>query len=150
MEITGIYRLEEPRSLVWARLFDPQVLQRCIPGCKALTQTGENSFDAKVLLKIGPVSANFAAVVEIRDTVVPESCRIVGKGNGGIAGFAKGDCVVTLAEDGDATLLTYTANAEIGGKIAALGNRLVQATSKKLADQFFAAFSAAEPESKAG
>ncbi|CAN7706145.1 CoxG family protein [Neorhizobium sp. LjRoot104] len=144
MEITGEYRLEEPRENVWVRLFDPDVLRRCIPGCKELTQTAENSFDAKVVLKIGPVSATFAATVEIRDIEAPESCRIIGKGNGGIAGFAKGDCVVRLAQDGDATILTYRADADIGGKIAALGGRLVQATSKKLADQFFLSFSSRE------
>lgn len=141
MEISGEYRLDAPRDEVWARLFEPDVLLRCIPGCKELTRTGDNSFDAKVQLKMGPVSATFAATVEICDMDAPRSCRIVGKGNGGIAGFAKGDCAVTLAEDGRATILTYKANAEIGGKIAALGSRLVQATSKKLADQFFAAFS---------
>ncbi len=144
MEIVGEYRLEEPRAEVWARLFDPAVLQRCIPGCKELTQTGDNSFASKVVLKIGPVSATFSANVEIVDLDPPHSCRITGKGNGGIAGFAKGECVVTLAEDGDATLLTYRADTEIGGKIAALGSRLMQATSKKLADQFFVAFAATE------
>jgi len=144
MEITGEYRLAEPRESVWARLFDPEVLRRCIPGCKELTQTGENSFDAKVLLKIGPISATFAATVEICDIQTPASCRITGKGNGGIAGFAKGDCAVSLEEDGDVTILTYKADTEIGGKIAALGSRLVQATSKKLADQFFSAFQAVE------
>ncbi|MCL6708531.1 carbon monoxide dehydrogenase subunit G [Pseudomonas sp. R2.Fl] len=141
MEISGEYRLEAPREEVWARLFDPEVLQRCIPGCKELTQTGENSFDARVQLKIGPVSATFAATVEIRDIDAPASCRLVGKGNGGIAGFAKGECRVKLAEDEGATILTYSADTEIGGKIAALGSRLMQATSKKLADQFFLSFS---------
>ncbi|MGK6316898.1 CoxG family protein [Neorhizobium sp. DT-125] len=140
MEITGEYKLEEPREDAWVRLFDPDVLRRCIPGCKELTQTGENSFDAKVVLKIGPISAAFAATVEICDINAPESCRITGKGNGGIAGFAKGDCVVELAAEGDTTILTYRADAEIGGKIAALGSRLVQATAKKLADEYFAAF----------
>ena len=141
MEMTGEYRLDEPRGEVWTRLFEPDVLRRCIPGCKELKQTGENSFDAKVQLKIGPVSATFAATVTICDIEAPASCRIVGKGNGGIAGFAKGDCAVTLVEEGDSTILTYRAETEIGGKIASLGSRLVQATSKKLADQFFTAFS---------
>lgn len=141
MEIIGEYRLEEQRSQVWARLFDPAVLLRCIPGCKELAQTGDNSFDTKVVLKIGPISASFVATVEVCDLVAPESCRIVGKGNGGIAGFAKGHCIVNLAEDGNSTVLTYKAEAEIGGKIASLGSRLVQATSKKLADQFFQYFS---------
>ena len=145
MQITGEYRLELPREKIWARLFDPEVLKACIPGCKELTRTGENMFDAKVQLKIGPVSATFAATVEIVDIDAPASCRIVGKGNGGIAGFAKGACAVTLEEDnGDVTLLNYKAEAEIGGKLASLGGRLVQATSRKLADQFFDAFSKTE------
>ncbi|MDR6757511.1 carbon monoxide dehydrogenase subunit G [Mycoplana sp. BE70] len=141
MEIAGQYHLGAPRAQIWERLFDPEVLRVCIPGCKELTQAGENSFDAKVQLKIGPVSATFAATVEIVDIDAPMSCRIVGKGNGGIAGFAKGDCVVNLEEVGAATVLTYKANAEIGGKLAALGGRLIQATSRKLADQFFETFS---------
>lgn len=141
MEITGEYRLEEARESVWARLFDPEVLRECIPGCKELKQTADNSYEAKVQLKIGPVSATFAATVEIVDADAPKSCRLVGKGNGGIAGFAKGECRVTLAEEAGVTVLVYTAETEIGGKIAALGSRLVQATSKKLADQFFGSFS---------
>ena len=141
MEITGEYRIDAPREEVWARLLDPEVLRACIPGCKELSQTGENSYDAKVQLKVGPVSATFAATVEMQDIDAPRGCRLVGKGNGGIAGFAKGECKVDLAEDGGGTVLTYRADTEIGGKIAALGSRLMQATSKKLADQFFVAFS---------
>lgn len=140
MEITGEYRIGASRDEVWKRLLDPEVLRACIPGCKELRQTGETSYDAKVQLKIGPVSATFAAMVEMQDIDAPRGCRLVGKGNGGIAGFAKGQCRVDLAEDGGETLLTYRADTEIGGKIAALGSRLVQATSRKLADQFFAVF----------
>jgi carbon monoxide dehydrogenase subunit G len=141
MEISGEYRIAAPCEEVWRRLMDPEVLRDCIPGCKELNRNGEYSYDAKVQLKIGPVSATFAAAVEMQDIDAPRGCLLVGKGNGGIAGFAKGQCKVNLAETDAGTLLTYRAETEIGGKIAALGSRLMQATSRKLADQFFAALS---------
>lgn len=140
MEISGEYRIESSRDEVWTRLLDPDVLRACIPGCKELNRTGESSYDARVQLKVGPVSATFAATVEMLDMDAPRGCRLVGKGNGGIAGFAKGECRIDLAEDGGGTVLTFRADTEIGGKIAALGSRLMQSTSRKLADQFFATF----------
>lgn len=140
MEISGEYRIESSREEVWARLFDPDVLRACIPGCKELNATGESSYDARVQLRIGPVSTTFAATVDMFDIDAPRACRLVGTGNGGIAGFAKGECSVELAEDSGETVLTYRAETEIGGRIAALGSRLMQSTSRKLADQFFAAF----------
>lgn len=141
MDITGEHRIAAPRETVWQALFDPEVLKACIPGCKELEQSSPTSFAAKVQLKVGPVSATFAGTVELKDIDAPNGCRIVGQGNGGIAGFAKGGSEVRLVADGDGTLLSYDAKAEIGGKLAALGSRLVQATSRKLADQFFSAFS---------
>ncbi|MEP9353747.1 carbon monoxide dehydrogenase subunit G [Xanthobacter sp. KR7-65] len=140
MELTGEYRISAPRETVWKAILDPEVLRRCIPGCKELSQTGDNAYAAKVQVKVGPVSATFAGSVELTDMEPPAGCRIVGQGNGGIAGFAKGEAKVTLAEDGADTILTYVADAQIGGKLAALGGRLVQATAKKLSDQFFSAF----------
>ncbi|MGX5735745.1 SRPBCC family protein [Bosea thiooxidans] len=140
MDITGEHRIAVPREAVWAALFDVETLKACIPGCKELNQTSPTSFDAKVQLKVGPVSATFAGTVELQDIDAPNGCRIVGSGNGGIAGFAKGGALVTLAEDGAETVLRYDAKAEIGGKLATLGSRLIQATSRKLADQFFSAF----------
>ena len=130
------------RDRVWAALFDVETLKACIPGCKELEQTSPTSFAAKVQLKVGPVSATFAGTVELQDIDAPNGCRIAGQGNGGIAGFAKGGSQVTLVEEGGETVLSYDAKAEIGGKLAALGGRLVQATSRKLADQFFSAFTA--------
>ncbi|MHB2208352.1 SRPBCC family protein [Methylobacterium sp. CM6257] len=142
MDITGEYRIAAPRSAVWVALNDPDVLGRCIPGCKELTQASPDEFAAKVSLKIGPVSATFAGTVRLEDVRAPEGYALTGQGNGGMAGFAKGRAVVTLREEGSETLLTYQAKAEIGGKIASLGGRLIQATSRKLADQFFGAFAA--------
>lgn len=140
MDITGEHRIAAPREAVWAALFDVETLKACIPGCKELEQTSPTRFVAKVQLKVGPVSATFAGTVELQDIDAPNGCRIVGQGNGGIAGFAKGGSDVRLVVDGDETVLSYDAQAEIGGKLAALGSRLVQATSRKLADQFFSAF----------
>ncbi|GAB4066851.1 carbon monoxide dehydrogenase subunit G [Ancylobacter sonchi] len=140
MEITGEHRIAAPRAAVWAALFDVETLKACIPGCKELEQTSPTGFRAKVQLKVGPMSANFAGTVELQDIEAPEGCRIVGQGNGGVAGFAKGASAVTLAADGEETVLGYAATAEIGGKLASLGGRLVQATARKLADQFFTAF----------
>ena len=134
MEIVGEYRIAAPRAEVWAALLDPQMLRRCIPGCKELDSTGDNTYTAKVQVKVGPVSATFAGTVELTDMDPPAGCRIAGQGNGGVAGFAKGAAVVRLAEEGDETVLTYTADAQIGGKLAALGGRLIQATARKLAD----------------
>lgn len=140
MELTGEYRIAAPRETVWKAVLDPEVLRACIPGCKELEQTAENNFAAKVQLKIGPVSATFSGTVELLDVMEPESCRITGQGNGGIAGFAKGEAKVMLVEDGDDTILTYVADAQIGGKLASLGSRLIQSSARKLADQFFSAF----------
>ncbi len=143
MEIVGEYRIAAPRQQVWAAILDPEMLKRCIPGCKELETTGENAYAAKVQIKVGPVSATFSGTVELTDMDPPSGCRIAGQGNGGVAGFAKGEAVVKLAEDGEETILTYTADAQIGGKLAALGGRLIQATARKLADQFFSSFTAA-------
>lgn len=137
MDITGEHRIAASREAVWAALFDVEALKACIPGCKELERTSPTSFKAKVQLKVGPVSATFAGTVELQDIDAPQGCRIVGQGNGGVAGFAKGASEVTLAADGEETVLSYVARAEIGGKLASLGGRLVQATSRKLADQFF-------------
>lgn len=142
MEITGEYRIAAPREAVWRAVLDPAVLAACIPGCKELEQTGEGAYAAKVQIKVGPVSATFAGTVELKDLDPPAGCTIVGQGSGGVAGFAKGEARVSLAEEGGETILTYVADAQIGGKLAALGGRLIQATARKLSDQFFSAFAA--------
>jgi uncharacterized protein len=142
MDIAGEYRIPVAREAVWAALNDPDVLARCIPGCKELAQVSPEEMKARVAVKIGPVSATFAGTVRLEDVRAPEGYTLVGQGNGGMAGFAKGRAAVTLAAEGAETVLTYTARAEVGGKIATLGGRLMQATSRKLADEFFGKFAA--------
>ena len=141
MDISGEYRIAAPRDTVWDALNDPDILRQCIPGCQSLEKTGDNTLEAKVTTKIGPVKANFAGAVELQDLNPPESYKIVGEGKGGVAGYAKGGADVHLAEDGAETILTYKADANVGGKIAQLGSRLIQSTAKKMADEFFGKFS---------
>ena len=142
MDITGQYRIAAPREVVWAALNDPDVLRRCIPGCQELKRTSDTEFTAKVTLKIGPMNTNFTGAVTLQDLDPPKGYTISGQGQGGAAGFAKGSAHVTLAEDGGHTVLDYIAKADVGGKLASLGGRLIQATSKKLADEFFSKFAA--------
>ena len=142
MEMTGEYRIPAPREAVWAALNDPVVLQSCIPGCESLERGAENEFKATVRAKVGPVSARFSGKVTLSDFDPPKSYRISGEGQGGAAGFAKGGAVVNLEEDGAGTILRYTADAQVGGKLAQIGSRLIDGTAKKLADEFFEAFAA--------
>ncbi len=140
MDMTGEYHIAAPRAAVWAALNDPEVLKACIPGCDELVMTSPTTMEAKVTQKIGPVKAKFAGAVELLNIDAPTSYTIRGEGKGGVAGFAKGAADVRLTEDGGGTLLTYAARAEVGGKLAQLGSRLIDSTAKKLADAFFAAF----------
>lgn len=140
MDLTGSQRIAASRTAVWQALNDPEVLRQCIPGCQELTQASPTEFAAKVVLKIGPVKATFNGAVTLSDLDPPAGYRISGEGQGGVAGFAKGGAVVTLVEEEGATILTYQAQANVGGKIAQLGARLIDSTSKKLAGEFFSAF----------
>ena len=142
MELRGEYRIPAPREQVWALLNDAAVLRECIPGCESLEGSPGEGFSARVTTKIGPVKATFTGAVTLTNVNPPESYTISGEGKGGVAGFAKGSADVTLTEDGDGTLLTYVANAQVGGKLAQLGSRLIDSTAKKLADQFFSCFAA--------
>lgn len=142
MEMSGEYRIPAPRDRVWAALNDPAVLKACIPGCESLEMLSPTEMTAKVVAKIGPVKATFNGKVNLLDINPPESYTIAGEGQGGVAGFAKGGADVKLIPDGDGTLLTYTAKAQIGGKLAQLGARLIDSTAKMMADQFFAKFAA--------
>ncbi|WP_026304613.1 SRPBCC family protein [Kaistia granuli] len=140
MEMTGEYRIPARRDAVWRALNDPDVLRACIPGCEELTRTAEDAMSAKVVAKVGPVKATFVGNVTLTNVNPPESYTISGEGKGGVAGFAKGGADVRLAEDGDATLLTYVVKGQVGGKLAQLGSRLIDSTAKKMADDFFGAF----------
>lgn len=140
MELSDEIRINAPLSAVYAALNDPEVLKQCIPGCEELTQVGEDQLEAKVVLKIGPVKAKFGGEVTLDRDGAPHAFSLAGQGNGGAAGFAKGGADVVLEEDGEATLLRYTAKADVGGKIAQLGSRLIQSTAKKLSGKFFESF----------
>ncbi|MBR9652265.1 CoxG family protein [Thalassovita aquimarina] len=140
MELEGRQSLAATPEEVWSALFDRDVLEQAIPGCESLEQTSDTSFAAVVKLKIGPVSARFKGEVELSDIVVGRSCTLSGKGSGGIAGFAKGAAKVTLTPQGPETVLDYTADVAVGGKLAALGNRLIKSTAQKLTGEFFANF----------
>jgi uncharacterized protein len=139
--IEGEERIEAPVGKVWEALNDPDTLKASIPGCERLEKKSDTELEAVVTLKIGPIKARFNGEVRLENLDPPHSYTIVGEGKGGIAGFAKGGADVTLKEDGpDTTILSYAAKADVGGKIAQLGSRLIQSTSKKLAGQFFSEF----------
>ena len=140
MELSGDHRIAASRQAVWDALNDPEVLKACIPGCESLTQDGDNAFDAIVVAKVGPVRAKFSGRVELSNIRPPESYTITGEGKGGTAGMAKGGADVVLEEDGDGTVLRYTVNADVGGKLAQIGSRLVKSAANKQAREFFSRF----------
>jgi carbon monoxide dehydrogenase subunit G len=137
MDMTGEYRIPAAREKVWAALNDPETLKASLPGCESLEKVSDREFAATVVAKVGPVKAKFNGNVTLSNLNPPESYTISGEGRGGAAGFAKGGADVNLAEDGDTTVLTYTAKADVGGKLAQLGSRLIDGTAKKMADEFF-------------
>lgn len=142
MEMSGEQRIPAPREVVWEALNDPEVLKASIPGCESLERNeAGDGFDAQVRAKVGPVSAKFGGTVTLSDINPPESYTISGEGKGGAAGFAKGGARVSLVQDGDETLLSYAAEAKVGGKLAQLGSRLIDGTARKMADDFFTRFS---------
>jgi carbon monoxide dehydrogenase subunit G len=137
MDMTGQYRVPAPREQVWAALNDPAMLRASLPGCESLEKVSDHEFAATVVAKVGPVKAKFNGNVTLSNLNPPESYTISGEGKGGAAGFAKGGADVRLTEEGDITVLTYTAKADVGGKLAQLGSRLIDGTAKKMADEFF-------------
>ena len=153
MQMTGEYQIPAPRETVWRALNDPEILRQSIPGCESLEKLSDTEMTAKVRLRIGPVSAAFTGKVTLSDIDPPNGYKISGEGQGGVAGFAKGGAVVKLAEEAGATVLTYDVDAQVGGKIAQVGARLIQGTARKLADQFFGKFAesvGAPPPAAAG
>ena len=141
MEFTGTYSIPASRAAVWDALNDPEILQACIPGCEAMAQQGDNQFEATVFAKVGPVQARFKGTVTLENLEPPIGYELKFDGSGGVAGFAKGDARINLTSEGDHTVMTYQANAKIGGKLAQIGQRLVDSSAKKMADDFFTEFS---------
>jgi carbon monoxide dehydrogenase subunit G len=143
MEMTGERRIPAPRETVWQALNDPEVLKASIPGCEHIEKHSDTELSARVALRIGPMNARFAGKVELSDLDPPNGYTISGEGQGGVAGFAKGGATVRLADDGPgATLMTYDVKAQVGGKMAQLGARLIDSTARSMADQFFDRFAA--------
>jgi len=142
MTMTGEYQLAAPRQAVWEKLNDAETLKVCIPGCETFERTADNEFQAVAITKIGPVKAKFKGKVTLSDLDPPNGYRISGQGDGGVAGFAKGGATVALTEKDGGTLLSYNVEAQIGGKLAQLGQRLINGAAKKTADEFFKNFAA--------
>ena len=141
MEQSGEYRIAVGRQQVWSALNDPEILGACIAGCQQVDKLDDTHFDVRVKAKVGPVSATFSAALELTDIVSPESYTIHGNAKGGAAGFAKGSATVRLTEEAGITTLSYGVQANVGGKLAQVGSRLVDGAARKMADDFFAAFS---------
>lgn len=141
MDMNGSQRIEASREKVYAALNDVEVLRQCIPGCESIEKISDSEMTAKVTLRVGPVKASLTGRVILSDFDPPNGYTITGEGAGGMAGFAKGSAVVKLEADGDATILHYTVKADVGGKLAQLGGRLIDATATKLAGEFFEKFS---------
>ncbi|MEE9254604.1 MAG: carbon monoxide dehydrogenase subunit G [Pseudomonadales bacterium] len=140
MEQTGEYRIRAVREVVWKALNDAEILGRCIPGCESLVAVEENRFVAAVTSKIGPVKARFQGEITLSELDPPQSYTLTGRGQGGAAGFARGEARVQLDDEGDETLLKYELAASVGGKLAQVGSRLVDGVVRKLADDFFTSF----------
>lgn len=144
MDMTGEYRIPAPRQQVWEALNNPDVLKASIPGCESIEKLSDTEMTARVAAKVGPVSAKFSGKVLLSDLDPPNGYRISGEGSGGAAGFAKGGATVALADDGTGgTILSYKVDAQIGGKLAQIGSRLIDGVARKMADDFFSRFSAA-------
>jgi uncharacterized protein len=141
MDMTGERRIPAPRQTVWEALNNPEVLKVSIPGCESLEKLADDQMKATAAVKVGPISARFTGKVQLTDIDPPNGYRISGEGQGGVAGFAKGGANVALTDDGPDTLLSYQVNAQVGGKLAQLGGRLIDATAKQMADAFFDRFS---------
>lgn len=142
MELKDEIVIKAPQADVYAALNDPEILKDCIPGCEELIKHSDTELEAKVVLRIGPVKATFGGNVTLSPDSPPDRFSLTGEGNGGAAGFAKGGATVELEPHEEGTLLRYDASADIGGKLAQLGGRLIQGTAKKLASKFFKNFAA--------
>lgn len=148
MDFAGRYAIPAPPETVWAAINDPEVLKTCIPGCQSMAKTDETHFEAAVLLKVGPVKATFKGKVGLEDLDPPRRCVLKGEGQGGVAGFARGEAEVVLTPEDGGTSLSYNAKANVGGKLAQIGQRLIDGAAKQLADEFFAKFVATITEAQ--
>jgi len=141
MQMNDSQTIPAPREAVWAALNDPEILKQCIPGCQTLDMTTPTEMVAKVVIKVGPVKANFGGKVTLSDLDPPNGYKITGEGSGGVAGFAKGGAAIRLEAISDnETVLHYEVDSQIGGKLAQLGGRLIDSTARKLANEFFSKF----------
>lgn len=140
MEMTGEQFIPQSQDVTWKALNDTAVLKACIPGCESIEQTGDNEYQLVMIAKVGPVSAKFKGKMTLSDIVAPQSYRLAFEGQGGVAGFAKGEASVHLSAQDGGTKLAYAANAMIGGKLAQVGSRLIDGVAKKIAGEFFTAF----------
>ncbi len=143
MDMTGEFLIPAPRQKVWAALNDPEILKQSIPGCDEVEKLSDTELQAKVTAKVGPVKARFGGKVTLSDLDPPNGYKITGEGSGGAAGFAKGGATVRLSDADGGTKLAYTVEAHVGGKLAQIGSRLIDATARKMAEDFFSRFSAA-------
>ena len=142
MELTGEQLIPAPRQAVWDALYDPEILRQCIAGCESIAKTSDTDFEATVQVKVGPVKARFKGKVSLGDLDPPNSCTISGEAQGGVAaGFGKGSAKVQLTDaDAGATRLAYAVNAQVGGKLAQIGARLIDGVAAKMAEDFFTKF----------
>src|SRR3954465_14665076 len=140
MEMTGEQLIAAPQKEVWDALNDPQILKACVPGCESIEKSGDNEYQVLVVARVGPVSAKFKGKLTLSDIKPPESYSLAFEGQGGAAGFAKGGAQVRLSDHEGQTKLAYDVKASVGGKLAQIGSRLVDAAAKKVADDFFRNF----------
>lgn len=140
MKIEGDYQISADVETVWRDLNDPAILNECIPGCQEIGQIGDDEYECVITNKIGPVKATFKSVLRITNSNPPHSYTLSGEGKGGPAGFGKGSADVELEANEEGTLLKYSAELSIGGKLAQVGSRLISSATKKLSDKFFTAF----------
>jgi len=140
MEMTGEQLVLLPQAATWEALHDPAILKDCVPGCELITKTSDTEYDVLMVAKVGPVSAKFKGKMTVSDADPPRAYTLKFEGQGGVAGFARGEAVISLAPEGASTRLSYTAKATVGGKLAQVGARLIDGVARQLAGKFFEAF----------
>jgi len=140
MEMTGEQLIPVPQAVTWEALNDPAILKDCVPGCESITRVSDNEYEVVMTAKVGPVSAKFKGKMTVSNADPPRAYTLAFEGQGGVAGFAKGEANVALTPEGDTTRLAYSAKATVGGKLAQVGARLIDSVAKQIAGKFFEAF----------